>query len=201
MKKVILSWVAIATFGFVSAQETSNKPIFGAKAGVNLATLTGEDSDGAETRTSIHAGMFVEFKITDKFSIQPELLYSAKGTKASGFIEGIQADIVMKLNYIEIPVMFRYYVVDKFSLEAGPYVGFIAAAKMKVDTSMGGGTADIKDTIKSTDFGLGVGASYDVLDNLFINFRYSMGLSEVGDSGSGDDIKNSVVQFGLGYKF
>ena len=58
--KNFLILIAIILFGFtnVNAQETN----FGAKAGVNFATFTG-DGDHNDTRTAIHAGIMADFMI------------------------------------------------------------------------------------------------------------------------------------------
>ena len=91
--------------------------------------------------------------------------------------------------------MFKYNVEEKFSLEAGPYIGFLTTAKMKVDVDgYGSATEDIKDLLKSTDFGIALGMNYDFSDVVFANLRYQAGLTQIGDSGAGDDIKNSVFQ-------
>ena len=63
MKKLLLM-TAVAVFGFlnINAQEVK----FGAKAGVNFATLGGdvEDADGI---TSFHVGAVAEISISEKF--------------------------------------------------------------------------------------------------------------------------------------
>tara|TARA_R110001583_G_scaffold22784_3_gene85049 strand:+ start:18984 stop:19154 length:171 start_codon:yes stop_codon:yes gene_type:complete len=50
---------------------------FGIKAGVNFASLGGDDSDGLDGLTSILFGGVVDIGVTEKFSVQPELVYSA----------------------------------------------------------------------------------------------------------------------------
>lgn len=45
--------------------------------------------------------------------------------------------------------MFKYNVVEKFSLEVGLYVGFLTTVKMKVDVDgYGFATEDMKDLVK-----------------------------------------------------
>ena len=129
-------------------------------------------------------------------------MYSAQGSKSEGIIDGYNVDATLKFNYINIPLMFKYQVADKFSLEAGPYVGFLTSAKLEFDIEgLGSGTEDMKDMVKSTDFGLGLGMNYEFSDVIFANARYQAGLTQIGDTGEGDDIKNSVFQIGLGFRF
>ena len=85
MKKLLL-FAAVAVFGLsnVNAQEVK----FGAKAGVNFATITGDETSGVDSRTAFHIGGVAEIVISEKFSFQPELLYSGQGAKESYSEEG-----------------------------------------------------------------------------------------------------------------
>lgn len=209
MKKIILSVAAIFAFGVVNAQEVK----FGAKAGLNLANLTGDVED-ASTKVGFNVGGFVEIKISDKFVFQPELLFSTQGAKEDYSIdygdgEVEKSESTLKLNYLNIPLMAKYYVADKFSLEAGPQVGFLMSAKADVDytysdgegyTESVSGSTDVKDSFKSIDFGLNLGAGYDFSDNFSAGVRYNLGLSSISDD-SESDVKNAVISIGVGYKF
>jgi opacity protein-like surface antigen len=205
MKKIFLSLVAVFCVVIAQAQtndDQSNSFGFGAKGGVNISNFVGDDSGSSKSYVGFHAGFFAEFQLAERFYIQPELLYSAQGAKENLTIEGINFDTTLKANYINIPVMFKYYVANDFSLEAGPYVGFLASAKIKFDSSIVSGTEDAKDFFKSTDFGFGVGLNYDITQAIFLNARYSTGLTKIGDADTSDnDVKNSVFQFGLGFRF
>lgn len=210
MKKTILVAVALLGFGISFAQEEVKSVAdvkFGVKGGMNLANIVGDDAGDANNYVGFNAGFFVEIPITNKLTFQPELIYSAQGSKSEGTVnvEGtlINFDATLKLNYINVPMMFKYQVVNKFSLEAGPYVGFLTSADMKVKASgFGSDTVDMKDELKSTDFGLGLGMNYEFSDVIFANARYQAGLTEIGDSeGGSNDIKNSVFQISLGFRF
>jgi hypothetical protein len=181
MKKVLFAAVAVLGFTFANAQETK----FGAKAGFNMSNLAG--ADNASTLIGIHLGGFAEFKLSDKFAVQPELLFSMQG---AGFDGGDT-----KLNYINIPVMAKYFVTENISIEAGPQIGFLMSAKAD-------GT-DVKEGYNSTDFGINLGGSYYLNDNMFLTARYGFGLSDVEKDLPSDEkgSKNSVFQLSFGYKF
>ena len=93
MKKFLI-FTVIAFFGFalMNAQDIN----FGAKAGVNFASITGDDTDDLDMRTSLHVGVVAEIVISETFSFQPELLYSAQGAKES--IENV--DLTFKVDYL-----------------------------------------------------------------------------------------------------
>jgi hypothetical protein len=192
MKKIILTAI-FATVVLVSA----NAQQFGLKGGINFATLSG-DVQNASSRTSLHFGVTAEFTITDKFSIQPELLYSGQGYKYEEFLY----KDVTKLDYINIPVMAKFYVAEGFSLEAGPQIGFLISAEEDWYENGQGGVYDIKNEIESTDFGLNFGAGYKLDNGLNFGVRYNLGLSNVYKNyGFNYDTNNSVLQISVGYFF
>ena len=171
MKKVILSFLAVASFGIANAQDIK----FGVKAGANFANLTGDaDTDGI---TSFYVGGLADFAISEKFHVQPELLYSMEG--------GEDAEI----SYLRIPIMAKYYLMEGLNLQAGPVVGFKVSADDVVD-----------ELTTSTDFGLGLGAAYELASGLFFDTRYNIGLSNISDV-DGFDVGTSTFQIGLGYRF
>lgn len=184
MKNIILLLVAVFTVGFVRAQDKENMS-FGVKGGLNLATVT--NADGSGTLASFHIGFFGEFMLDDKFALQPEILYSGQGASFDG------GDL--NLDYINVPVMVKYYATDAFSLELGPQIGFLVNAES--------GSIDIKDEVKSTDFSVNFGLGYNISPNFMIGARYNLGINRwqenlfPGESES----KNSVFQISLGYKF
>jgi opacity protein-like surface antigen len=189
MKKIIFAAVAVFGFAFANAQETK----FGAKAGLNLSNFTG-DAEGTSTKVGFQVGGFAEIKVSEKFSVQPELLFTTVGAKADFF----GFEVTETLSYIAIPVMAKYYVADAFSLEAGPQIGFLMSAKTKAD----GQSEDSKDGYESTDFGINVGAGYDVTENINLGLRYTIGVSNIiKDAPDGISVGNSNIAFAVGYKF
>lgn len=207
MKKIILSAIAIISFGFVSAQEVK----FGIKTGFNLSNWTG-DTKGSNLIyiVGINAGGFAEIKVSERFAIQSEILYSTQGTKNKNYAAYLgnrlyKGDIKMDLSYINIPVMFRYSTDGKSFMEAGPQIGFLTSAKTrtKLDGYAQTVDEDVKKIFKSLDFGINVGAGYNISDHLLINLRYYIGLANIAKTESGDDTKihNSVFSLSMGYKF
>ena len=199
MKKLFFAAIAVMAFGVSNAQEIK----YGAKGGLNIANIVGDDAGDANVFIGFNAGFFVEIPVADKLIFQPEILYSAQGLKSDGIIDGYNVDATLKFNYINVPLMFKYQVANKFSLEAGPYIGFLTSAKLKFDVEgLGSDTVDMKDDVKSTDFGIGVGMNYEFSDVIFANARYQGCLTEIGDSeAGGNSVKNSVFQIGLGFRF
>jgi opacity protein-like surface antigen len=187
MKKIVLTVVALLAFGFANAQKVK----FGAKAGLNLSNVTGDDTSDNKMKIGFQVGAFANIGVSEKFAVQPELVYSAQGNKFDG-----EGNVSLELNYINLPIMAQYKVTDKFSLEAGPQIGFLMSAKVKGD----GGSADVKEFLNSTDFGIGVGAGYDITENINLGLRYTIGVSNLNKEGDAKN-SNSNLAFALGYRF
>ncbi|MBW3519424.1 porin family protein [Flavobacterium sp. NKUCC04_CG] len=190
MKKTIFSLMAFTAFSSAIYAQTPDIKI-GAKAGVNFANVT----DG-DMKTGFHVGGLVEIFINEKFSVQPELLYSTQGAKANNKISEL------KLDYINVPIMAKYYVMEGLSVQAGPQVAFLMKAESEI-SSVGGipvtGTFDIKDSLNTVDFGVNFGAGYELPMGVFAEARYNLGLTKLPKEGG--DYKNSVIQISVGYKF
>jgi Outer membrane protein beta-barrel domain len=191
MKKLILL-VAIALFTFnVNAQGVD----FGVKAGANFATIGGDDTDDLSSRTSFHFGVTAGISVSDNFSVQPELVYSAQG--ASFDSDGVSGD--WKLDYLNLPIMAQFQVADGFSIEAGPQIGFLLSAKAEAE----GEEVDLKDFVKGLDLAAGIGVNYAMASGLNFGARYNLGLSNINDGEGSDDFKNqnNVIQVSVGYRF
>lgn len=206
MKKIIL-FTFLAVFCFIAnAQDEPAKGSdinFGLKGGLNFAMIAGDGSDNFDGKFGFHVGGVVEFQISETFSVQPELLYSSQGDKET--FEGM--DIKYKLDYLNLPIMAKYYLSEGFSIEAGPQIGFLLSAKAEGE----GVSLDIKDLIKDIDFGLGFGLGYKLENGLNFSGRFNIGISNMVDNSGnllGEQIEfgdstnhNNVFQLSVGYFF
>ncbi|MDP2685790.1 MAG: porin family protein [Aequorivita sp.] len=194
MKKILL-FVAVVIFTLNSNAQGEFR--IGFKAGVNVASIGGDDTFGIGSfgsRTGFHVGALVEVPINEKFSIQPEILYSAKGSNYD-FSSG---DTDIKLDYIDLPILVKYHIIQGLSAELGPVIGVL----VKADADDGDETEDIKEFYKSTDIGLGVGASYRLPMGVFFSLRYNKGLTDINDDPDfNGKNQNNVFQASAGYSF
>ena len=94
MKKYFLLAIFLSSFVFdVSAQDNSTtskkeNTIVGIKAGLNIANFVGDDAGDAKSFIGFNGGLFIEFKVSDKFYIQPEFLYSIPGSTDNITLKG-----------------------------------------------------------------------------------------------------------------
>lgn len=192
MKKLILGLALVAgTFAFSQKTSTaSSSPVrFGVKAGLNISTISNSDLN---SKAGFYGGVFANIPVAQDFSVQPEVLYSGMGGKYKG-----NSDVKLNADYIAVPVMLQYNLIPNLYVEAGPQFGFLISAKGKSN----GASVDVKDNMKTFDFGLGLGAGYYFTQNIGVNVRYTAGLSDIAKDNSGDASRNGVFQVGLAYKF
>ncbi len=178
MKRAIFMLIMIVSINSLNAQTLK----FGLKAGANFSNLEGDNVEGS-TYTSFHFGAVVELKLLENLSLQPELLYSAQGTKVNG-----EAFDDINYNYITVPVMAKFYLTkNKLSFEAGPQFSFLV-------------NEDVAEQFEGEtfDFGIAGGLGYNITDNFFLQARYIAGLTEASRNA---DVTNRVIQLSVGFKF
>ncbi|MDN3491826.1 porin family protein [Winogradskyella bathintestinalis] len=185
MKKLLFT-VVLATIGFIH-QSYAQEITFGAKAGLNVSNFSGGDAD-RNSLIAFHVGAISEIPLGQRFSLQPELLYSRQGSEAQDVVK-------IKVDYLAIPIMAKYYIVDDFSIELGPQFSFLINDKGEYINS---DLPDADTDASNFDFGANVGLGYNIGTNLFVQARYNFGITTVVEN---PDITNNVFQLSLGYKF
>lgn len=204
--KNILSILALMAVAYNANAQQHFK--IGAKAGVNFSTLSNVSK--GEMLPGFYVGAVSEFKITEKFSFQPELVYSSQGAK-NVYTETVAAVTAHhhnhdKLEYINLPLLAKYYFTQGLSVELGPQFGLLLKATNEDEVTIDGvevkENRDFKDEVNAFDFGVGAGLAYELSNGFFVNARYNLGLTNVGKSTKYyDGSKNGVTNLGLGYKF
>ncbi|HEX8328518.1 MAG TPA: porin family protein [Hymenobacter sp.] len=175
---------------------------FGLKVGVVAATLAGDDKDfqgNVQNRFGFQAGFTTTttFGVGGLFQLHPELLYSQRG---------YQIEDVSKTTFhnIDLPLLARVNAAG-LVFEAGPQLGYLFAHKTKYDNSA---TPDLtgRGQLNKLQFGYIVGVGYQLESGPNVGIRYNGGITKLYDgdavlSGGGNQIRNSVFQFQVGFAF
>lgn len=155
--------IAVLSVSAIQAQVVR----LGAKCGVNFSTFNDDDLGDVKSRTGFHIGGLVEVPISERFSLQPEILYSSQGAEYSDSGTELGVDysykITEKLDYIQVPIMAKFYVVEGFAIEAGPQVSFLVSSEGEYEGKLGDKNVsreDDLDDISKIDLSLGGGVSY-----------------------------------------
>ncbi|UJH92902.1 PorT family protein [Antarcticibacterium sp. 1MA-6-2] len=72
-------------------------------------------------------GFVSELLLGGKLFIAPELLYSSQGATGD--------EMELKLNYLQIPVMGRYYFIKSLNVEIGPQLGILLGSSGEIKNS------------------------------------------------------------------
>ncbi len=164
----------------------------GVKGGLNMSKINGGSPVPSslieyKSLTSGHFGVLARLKLLGMVAVQPEVLYSMQGTTKEITILGITTTKDVKTDYVQVPVMIKYYPLLGFNLQAGPQVGFLTKAQ--------DGDDDVKDDYNSTYYAVNMGLGWDLPFGLGVDARYSMGVSDVVKDFKGDKKDNRMNMF------
>ncbi len=203
MKKFFLSAICLTlALTCFSAQEQ-----FGIRAGYNISNVHSSDFDSFNERSLFHIGFFSSYNLTDDVLIQPEALFTKKGTQYDYLFWGEVMTEKETYTYIEIPLLIKYSVeANWFSFQpyVGPSVGFLIRARSKNDV-------DISKYMKKVETGLNFGFDWVInhrithkvtTNKYFFGVRYNLGLSNIDDVKDIDlNLKNRTLMFNFGGLF
>ena len=212
MKKLIVfSSVFLFALTSVYAQSDSKAIQLGVKGGVNLSKLSGDDFDDVDSRTSFNVGLVAEIPISERISFQPEVFYSGQGfdilERDQDNIFDTDQNFEYQLDYIQVPLLLKAYLIKGLSVEAGPQFGFKIHEEFDTQPNSDGGDFEIDEDdsyVKDFDTSLALGTSYKFDSGFFLSARYTMGLTSIfKDDTFFEDVdgKNEVWQFGAGFIF
>src|SRR5215203_5426040 len=193
MKSKIFLLIAIV----LVAQAANAQLTIGAKAGANLNKIDGK-SFKDEFNTSYHAGGFAIIGLGEKFSFQPEVLWSQTTSKTDTSLKQIPSDALsafkngeVKLDYLSIPVLLNYKFIGSFlTLQAGPQFGILLN---KEENLLKNG----EQAFKSGDFSI-VGGAQVKISKFVGSARYVIGLHNISDIDNQDKWKNEGIQLSVG---
>ena len=191
MKKILLTMAALFVAVTMNAQGAGSmfvKPM----AGLTYSTIT--DSD-AKMKLGFAGGAEFGYNFTDNITFTGGLIYTMEGAKYDD-------DVKSTIGYLNIPILFNYYVAPGLALRTGIQPGILLSHKTEVGDFSYTGT----DGLNTVDIAVPFGVSYEVSD-FVIDFRYNLGLLKIAkdddkhsryeDANKG---KNSFFMLTLGYK-
>ncbi|MBC6492445.1 OmpA family protein [Flavihumibacter stibioxidans] len=176
MRKILFATALAATIsGAVSAQEGENDYFIGAKAGLNISTfkLDGAVPAGHKSEFKFQpvAGFFMNMPLSKKFSVQPELLYSIMGSN----VKNSGSDLKQRLDYLSIPLLFKYKVSNQFNLLLGPQADLLVRARQEVNSR----TTNNVQNLRRDDYAATAGFEWWPAGRLVVGARYIHGLTNV----------------------
>ena len=156
----------------------SQETYYGVRAGLNHSkhSFDPDVESDLKSRNGFVIGGFVDHNFSESLSLLAELQYSAEGSQ----------DRSLRTDYIQIPLILRFSIGQSFKIGAGPQAG------LKVWS--------YDDGFKNLAFSGIAGIEFMITDELFLDARFSLGLSDVLEENDFFEAKNNNIQLGFGIK-
>lgn len=163
----------------ISFQAFSQSGTYGIRGGYNISNLNFSETPTTSNkhRNSIYLGVFADFELSKKVSLVPEFQFSAEGAN----------DEDLNLDYIQAPILFKFKLGSRIRAAVGPQVG------LKIHK--------FEDGFKNIAYSGVGGLEYKINEMLFIDLRYTQGVSNIFDDNLNIEAKNTNIQIGVGYQF
>ena len=223
LKLVFLTLVFFATIVKVHAQAALLVLIFGDKAAsekFNFSIVGGLNMSNISNRPDNHSvlgpnfGLGINMKLSEKWFFKPEFKpLTPRGFKGNSslltgtVVDGPFANVPTErsLNYIDIPVLIHYQVIDKVLIGFGPQINFLRKAQEKFEGKNNATyDQDIKDKLNGTDYGLTAALTYQMITKrngkgINVQLRYYQGLADVYKNVGSN--KNNTFSINLEFPF
>jgi outer membrane protein W len=219
MARAVIGIVALnCAFVPVAAAQKAGDITVGVMAGASYAKVSTDPEQTDITfdyKVGLVAGGFAGIQVNDVFSVELQALFTQKGTKVSGTGSNSSVTGKVKINYIEVPLLGKFWIPVSDSqirpfIFAGPYAAFKVGCTAEGAAFSSTSSTDCDNTteinIKSTDFGAtgGAGLQFKAGNQVVrVDARYSLGLTNINDTSAGDNqkIKNRAFAATVGIGF
>lgn len=178
----------------------------GFKGGLSIATIikTNDNNFSSAPLYGFNGGVVLQLPLGHIIAIQPEVLFSQKGYRATGTaLVGGDYDYRRYLNFLDIPILLRINASKDFGIVIGPQYSYL----LSTHTTFKSGDATYEQTVNNENdnitkniFGGVIGADINLNRNLFIYGRYTIDFKNNNGDGTSStpSYKNQVFQFGVG---
>lgn len=198
MKTRHLIFLLLLVPGIAVAQKIEG----GLLAGINATQVAGDVASGYN-KAGITFGGFAGFRINDHTEFRMELAFSQKGSRMNPTDENPQ-QYLLRVNYIDIPFLYRYHYNTKLTFEGGLSYGYLIDHYEE---------ADYYTAVSATEFNnhalnIIVGLSYGLSPRFSANFRsinslipirpHASGVKRLFNSGQYNDVLTLSINYHFG---
>lgn len=181
---------------FISTKSIAQDSRFGAKVGLNLASLGTEYENEVNSFYTGYAVGFAYSMDLEQFGIQVDGLFSRRGGQVA--IPG--TTIVEYYNYIDIPIALKWYTGKGFNVHGGPYFSIFLNATREETVNGQLSVLNLDEFTNWADYGFFLGVAYDLEMGLTFEIRYNYGLVDV-DSQANIERRHRFAQISAYYFF
>lgn len=162
-------------FVFISSSITLFAQHFngGLIAGGIVSQVDGDNYEGYH-KFGFLAGALVSLKVSEHSSFQMEIEYIQKGSRKNA--DSLSpTTYLMRLHYIEIPVLYQYSFLKRLSVEFGPAADITIGSIDKTDGLVSVNTVQLR----PLTLGGILGINCDIVNHLKVNFRFGYSLISI----------------------
>ncbi|WP_343765165.1 porin family protein [Gangjinia marincola] len=219
MKKALLLLLLSTSFSVIAqtqpAERANREEIvddsfysvrFGFTGGFLLSSVSGDNADSFDPRTSYHIGLTSRFRLGEesRFTIHPSIIYARQGydfesdENTQFYEEDINSgsNLTIKLTYIHFPILLGYEVIDNLRVMGGPQIGFRFLSETELDpdeSDTAASVIELEEYISDVDISLSIGAEYFLTPRVGLGIRYTRGLNNI--NGKADEGIAETEQF------
>jgi len=160
-----------------------------AELGINASQIDGDDLAGYN-QPGLRIGAHVAMPLDSSWLIRGGMVYSGKGSRHG------ERDLffqILRVNYLELPLVAQYDLLEKVSITAGFTANYLIQAKV----DGGGGFESIRDQFRDFDVCYTAGVMYQPFDNAAFSVSIINGLFSAS---SVDFFRNRSLAFSLFYQ-
>jgi len=202
--KILLILATILCSGSAFAQDV---PAFGIKAGVNISNIydtKGEDLSD-EYKVDFAGGAFLSIPFGTVVGLQPEVMYSKKGYRGSGFITTVGYKYTRTFDYLDVPILLQIKPSENITLVAGPFFSWLLHKRVEIkdgSISVEQQTQIKNSNIRKNTFGVTGGLDV-ILHPVVLSGRVGFDLRDNNGDGTSTDprFKNTWFQATVGVVF
>jgi len=192
MKKItFIVSIIIFCVSTLSAGEFLNT---GMKLGLNYSKFIGKDIPGKGTSfiPGFSLGGFLNYKLNDRFSFQPEVLITTKGSLINTIGDINLHNVFI---YYEMPFLVKIAFPRNIGLRPVLFCGPVVDV-----TCLTINDTDFPDDIRKIDLGFVLDAGIE-FSKISLDIRYNQGLLNFDKSADDISLKNSTISFIVGFSF
>jgi len=205
---ILLLFISLS--GIVCAQESTNRgeepeARIGIMGGLSIATIvkTNDANFSSSPLYGFNAGGVLQLPLGRVIALQPGVLFSQKGYRATGTAALNDYDYSRKLNCLDIPLLVRINLAKELGIVAGPQYSYL----LSTTTRFKSGTASYMESVKNDNdnirrnvFGGVIGLDINLDRNFFLYGRYTIDFKNNNGDGTSSTpaYKNQVFQAGIG---
>ncbi|CAN5588637.1 hypothetical protein BH11BAC2_BH11BAC2_26320 [soil metagenome] len=173
------------------------------QAGVAGSQVSGDELSGFN-KGGLLVGGGVRLKMDEKWSFGLRMLYLQKGSrKLSKLDKGDPTTYLLRLNYLEFPLLFRYQLISKLYVEIGPSLGYLVKSSEENED----GEIESRNPFKKVDLSIAGGIGYPLGKNWDIQMSFWQSMLAVREHTGGATYRlnrgqyNSVIAVTLMHTF